>query len=375
MDRVVSFTVSDLVAVLADAFPPVRAESWDRNGLLVGDPEAVVTGVVLSLDPTLGAIRRAVELGANVLVTHHPTFLEPPVAIVPGGPAGVVYAAAAAGVALVNAHTPLDRDPAATRLWPDLLGLTPLEPLERGLADAALVTVFVTPDASGPVTEAMLAAGAGRIGEYAGCSFSVEGTGSFTVPAEGTPHVGRPGAASTAREERIEVIAPAGRASSVVAAACAAHPYEEPLVTVTPVRIARNAARLGMVSGAPDGETVASLAARVAKVAGSVPRVWGDPDAPVATVASSTGSAGSLIGDALAAGADALVAGEVRYHDASSALASGLAVIELGHDVSEWPLVGILEQVVLDRTPLDRSDVHRLPSTPFWWTPDKEIPE
>jgi len=49
----------------------------------------------------------------------------------------------------------------------------------------------------------------------------------------------------------------------------------------------------------------------------------------------------------MAAGADALVCGEVRYHDALDAAESGLAIIEVGHDVSEWPLVEVLGRAAL----------------------------
>jgi putative NIF3 family GTP cyclohydrolase 1 type 2 len=87
-------------------------------------------------------------------------------------------------------------------------------------------------------------------------------------------------------------------------------------------------------------------------------------------VACGTGSAGSLIGDALAAGAQALIGGEVRYHDALEALEAGLAVVELGHDVTEWPLVRLLEDAVRSVTQIDQRTVHTLPAKPGWWTPE-----
>ena len=97
--------------------------------------------------------------------------------------------------------------------------------------------------------------------------------------------------------------------------------------------------------------------------------VWGDPELGLTRVATATGSAGSLIGDVLASGAQALVAGEVRYHDALDAVENGLAVVELGHDVSEWPLVGLLERAVRTTPGLNPDAVHVLPATPGWWTP------
>ena len=129
---------------------------------------------------------------------------------------------------------------------------------------------------------------------------------------------------------------------------------------------------MGMLCQAPEGMTLGALAHVASRAFGVTARAWGDPGSAIARAATATGSAGSLIGDVLASGADALVAGEVRYHDALDAKEAGLGIIELGHDVSEWPLVGLLERVVTGVRGMDRALVHVLPATPGWWTPSKE---
>ena len=104
---------------------------------------------------------------------------------------------------------------------------------------------------------------------------------------------------------------------------------------------------MGMLVARPSGLTLArARAARPPSASASRRACGATPTTPLARVATATGSAGSLVGDALATGAQALVAGEVRYHDALDAVESGLAIIELGHDVSEWPLVGLLADAV-----------------------------
>jgi putative NIF3 family GTP cyclohydrolase 1 type 2 len=168
---------------------------------------------------------------------------------------------------------------------------------------------------------------------------------------------------------RLEMVAPRPRARGVVGAARGAHPYEEPLITVSDVEVGRASARMGMLTRAPEGLTLAALAALAAGTFNVTPRVWGDPSLTIATVATATGSASSLVGDVLACRAQALVAGEVRYHDALDAVEMGLAVVELGHDVSEWPLVTLLEDAVRSIPGLDAEHVHVLPATPGWWTP------
>lgn len=362
--------VADIERALAARFPVERAEHWDRCGLLVGDPAQAVTGVVLALDPSREVVEICAELGANVLVTHHPAYLNPPQWLTPGrGSAGTVFSAMKAGVALINAHTNLDRDQAAQSLIPQRLGLAPVKPVERSLQPMSVVTVYAPLDAADKIVAAMAGAGAGRIGDYERCSFSTEGVGSFSAPAASAPAIGAPGTATRAAEQRVEMVAPTGRVKGVVAAAVAAHPYEEPLVTVAEISMARNAARLGMVCDVAPGEslTLADLAARAAAAYGVAARVWGDPETPVSRVATGTGSAGSLVGDAIASGAQALVAGEVRYHDAVDAVGAGLGVIELGHDVTEWPLVELLEQAVRGIESIDSVSVHRLPAQAGWW--------
>lgn len=365
-----ALTVADIERAIARRFPPERAESWDRVGLLAGDPQVEVTGVALALDPTREAITATASRGANVLVTHHPAFLEPPSCFTPGpGAGGTVHAALSAGVALINAHTNLDRDPEGQRLLPLALGLEPAEPLERSPMPMTLVTVYAPPASAEHVIAEMAAAGAGRIGDYERCSFSAEGIGAFTPSVSATPFVGTPAEPSIAEERRIEMVCPRSRVRAVIAAAVAAHPYEEPLVTATDVAIARNAAALGMVCEPQRELSVRGLAAVAVGTFSSTPRIWGDPDAPAGTVVTTTGSAGSLIGSALAAGAGTLVCGEVRYHDALDAKGEGLAIVELGHDVSEWPLVTLLERTLRDLNGLAPDSVHTLPARPAWWTP------
>ena len=369
-------TVGDVERAVSSAFPPEWAEEWDRVGLLAGDPERALTGVVFALDATRAAIAECVRLGANALVTHHPAFLSPPTSIRPGrGAGGVVFAALDAGVALINAHTNLDRAPAAGRLLPQALGLTALRPIERRTMPMSLVTVFVPPAFAKKVTDAMMGAGAGHVGDYAECSFtSAEGVGEFTPGSAATPVIGSRDRHQSEIEVRVEVVAARSRARGVVSAARSAHPYEEPLIVVTEVEIGRSGARMGTLCVPPSPMTLEELAHIAAASFDVTPRVWGAPETVLTRVATATGSAGGLIGDVVASGAQALVAGEVRYHDALDAVDTGLCIIELGHDVSEWPLVALLEEVVAAIENLDPASLHILAPEPGWWTPRQGRP-
>jgi putative NIF3 family GTP cyclohydrolase 1 type 2 len=157
--------------------------------------------------------------------------------------------------------------------------------------------------------------------------------------------------------------------ASVVEAARDAHPYEEPLIVTASIEIARSQARMGRLSALAEPEQLWCLVERVGDVFECTPRVWGHAEMLVNRVATATGSAGGLLPDVIAAGADALVAGEVRYHDALTAVERGCAVIEVGHDVSEWPLVPVLAKAVLDTPDMDPAAVVIDQPRRAWWTP------
>ena len=356
-------TVGAVVATVADAFPPQWAEPWDRVGLLAGDPDAPAGPVLAALDPTLAMIERARAMGARTLLTHHPAYLETPVPVRGFGPPGVVHAALAAGIALVNAHTTLDRSPTGCDALPLAVGLTVLEPLERSAQPIELVAAYVPVDAAQVVTTAMAAAGAGRIGEYEGCSFESLGTGRF-MPLPGAA----PSVRSGSDELRIEMVAAPGRGAKVAEAARLAHPYEEPLITVTPATMARSAARLGRVCEPARPMTLEQLAAHTGAALRCTPRFWGDPATPAEVVATASGSGGSMIADALAVGAQVLLTGELRYHDALNALDAGLTVIEAGHDATEWPMVPVLAAAAASTPGLAPEDVVVAERPTLWRT-------
>ncbi|HRL12815.1 MAG TPA: hypothetical protein PKX07_13110 [Aggregatilineales bacterium] len=85
------------------------------------------------------------------------------------------------------------------------------------------------------ILDAIAAAGGGIIGEYTHCAFTCRGTGYFKPSADANPHVGARQALNAVDEIRIETFAPRERASAVVQAIRAAHPYEEPVIYVLPL--------------------------------------------------------------------------------------------------------------------------------------------
>jgi hypothetical protein len=165
----VSIRVADIVDAVHDAFPPEWAESWDRVGLVAGDPDAPVSRVWSPLTPTLEALERARHHGAQVLVTHHPPFLEPVQSLTPA-----VLECPSLRFARGSRSSPRTRISTGRR--PGLPHCRESARPGPGLRSKTHVSRCPWSPCSCPsltkraVAEAMAAAGAGRIGEYTGCS-------------------------------------------------------------------------------------------------------------------------------------------------------------------------------------------------------------
>lgn len=78
-------------------------------------------------------------------------------------------------------------------------------------------------------------AGAGKVGDYSYCSFSVTGKGRFKPGENASPHIGQVDKLEVVEEEQIEVVCDRSIAKQVIVELKAAHPYEEVIVEVVPL--------------------------------------------------------------------------------------------------------------------------------------------
>lgn len=97
------------------------------------------------------------------------------------------------------------------------------------------IVVFVPVSDGDRVRQAMGDAGAGVIGNYSYCSFTVKGIGRFRPDAGASPSIGEVGRLEAVEEERIETVCTAEKLAAVIAAIRSAHPYEEPAIDIYPL--------------------------------------------------------------------------------------------------------------------------------------------
>lgn len=97
------------------------------------------------------------------------------------------------------------------------------------------IVVFVPETHSDIVREEMGKAGAGLIGDYKYCSFSVKGTGRFIPLETAHPTIGKAGKLEEVAEERIETVCFKKDLSKIIKAIHKVHPYEEVAIDVYPL--------------------------------------------------------------------------------------------------------------------------------------------
>jgi dinuclear metal center YbgI/SA1388 family protein len=129
--------VGEVAAKIEERLPLAWSEEWDNSGLLIGDPDAPVERIAVSLDATEETVRDAKEHGCGMLVVHHPAIFLPMKRIVSPSPvAKMIRAAIIGGVAVYSAHTNWDSSPEGINVILSrqlgLLDVSPLMPSHNG---------------------------------------------------------------------------------------------------------------------------------------------------------------------------------------------------------------------------------------------------
>jgi ribonuclease HI len=217
-----------------------------------------------------------------------------------------------------------------------MLGLEDTAPLAPADAHMLKLVGFVPADDADLVRTAMFAVGAGVIGDYEHCSWSVAGEGTFFGREGSDPTLGQAGRDEVVPELRLEVVFPKRLRRRVVSAFVNAHPYEEPAFDVYALENEIATLGLGRLGSLPEAVSLEALAADVAAVL-HLPsvRYVGDGAKPISRVACLPGSGAEAIARGVAGVADVLITGDAKYHEARAALEQGLAVIDAPHDVIE----------------------------------------
>lgn len=348
--------LSDIIAVLEALYPPDSAEEWDQVGLVCGEPETEVARILFTVDAVPEVVQQAKDTGADLIIAHHPLLLRSIHAVDVAHPKGrMLTHLIKSDIALYVAHTNADI-PAGGVVdsLAQAIGLTrstPLSASSRTSVPLDKIITFVPEDQAQLVIDALAEAGAGAIGNYDRCAFTVQGTGTFRPLTGAHPYLGTAGEVEKVTEQRIEMVLPRQRRTPVVAALLAAHPYETPawdLFELAPVQSEAGMGRIGTLrTPMPLRDFARQVASAIPATATGV-RIAGDADRIITTVAVQAGAGDDLLDRARALGADVYVTSDLRHHPASEALAwpDAPALLEIAHWAAEWTWLPTVERLL-----------------------------
>ncbi len=340
--------IKDIVTFLHSIAPPQLQEEYDNAGLIVGENETVVTGILVSLDCTENIIEEAISLGCNMVIAHHPivfrglkrfnntNYVE-----------RTVIKAIKNDVAIFAIHTNLDNvTNGVNRKFCDKIGLKNTKILAPKTQSLKKITTYVPKEFVEKVAEVLHAAGGGQIGKYKECSFRMDGTGTFT-PTEGSdPFLGQIGSKSIENEVCLEMIFPNYLQNNMLKALKKAHPYEEVAYYLHTLDNENQEIGAGMLGDLDvPMETSQFFALLKDKMDLKVFKHTPILKDKVQKIAVCGGSGSFLTRIAIQAGADVYISADYKYHEFFDADGQ-ILIVDIGHYESEKYTIDLLFDLI-----------------------------
>lgn len=345
--------VKDVTQYLESIAPRPYQESYDNSGLLTGEPDQSVTGVLLTLDCTEAIVEEAIAKGANLIVAHHPiifkglkkltgsTYIE-----------RTIIKAIRNSVAIYAIHTNLDNvHTGVNRKIADKIGLKNLQILVPKKDTLTKLVAFIPTEHTETVLQALYKAGAGQLGDYKNCSFRTEGVGTFMPTQDAEPFIGKVGEQEQVTENRVEVIFPTHRDNHILAALKKSHPYEEVAYYLTRLANENQEVGAGMTGELDEPlEPIEFLKRLKSRMNLTTIRHTHLLSKKVTKVAICGGSGSFLLGQAIAAEADFFVTADFKYHEFFDADGK-LTIADIGHYESEIFTKELLGEIFKEKFP------------------------
>jgi len=329
--------VKDITDALEEWAPLAYAEDFDNVGLLVGDAGMDVTGVLVTLDTLENVVDEAISKNRNLILSFHP--------IIFGGLKKLtgssyversVIKAVQNNIAIYSMHTALDNaiDGVNAKIC-EVLGLKNTKILIPQKGTIKKLTTYVPVQEAEKLKEALFSVGAGSIGNYSNCSFSVEGRGSFMPGANANPTKGTIGRVHYEKEEQIHITYPRANETKVLHALFRNHPYEEVAYEIQTLENANQHIGMGMVGELDrpmeELDFLRSVKEKMGVTCIRHSQLLGKKIGKVAVLG---GSGAFAIKAARASGADVFITSDIKYHQFYEA-ESQLIIADIGHYETE----------------------------------------
>ncbi len=329
--------VQDVINHLEELSPIAYAEDFDNVGLLVGDKNTQITGILVTLDTLEPVVDEAIENECNLIISFHP--------IIFGGlkkitgqnyVERVVIKAIKHDIAIYAIHTALDNAlQGVNDMICEQIGLHNRQILIPQIGTIKKLTTYAPKAEADQIRSALFAAGAGRIGNYEDCSFNAEGIGTFKGNIDSNPSVGRKEKLHFEPEVQISVTFAKHIESKVLQTLFKVHSYDEVAYEVTTLENKNRHIGMGMIGelNKPVNELSFLNHLKLKMHAKGIrhSQLLGKPIQKVAVLG---GSGSFAITDAINAQADIFITADLKYHDFFKA-ENKILLADIGHYESE----------------------------------------
>ena len=329
--------IKDITNYLEELAPLNYAEDFDNVGLLVGNYNTEINGVLVTLDTLEETVDEAIAKNCNLIVSFHP--------IIFGGlkklngnsyVERVVLKAIKNDIAIYATHTALDNSKnGVSAKMCAVLGLKNTKILIPKKEIIKKLTTYVPVDNADAVRNSLFEAGAGNIGKYDNCSFNTMGEGTFRGNENANPTLGKKGENHTEKEVQISVIFESKNESTILNALHKNHPYEEiayEIVTTENVHQDVGMGMIGEFSSTMDEKEFLLYLKKTMKT--DCVRHSNFINKKIKKVAVLGGSGSFAISNAIRAKADAYVSADFKYHEFFKA-ENSILLADIGHYESE----------------------------------------
>lgn len=323
--------IKELLTQINQEIPMHTAEDWDNVGLLIGDADAEVSGILTALDCTLEVVMEAKEKNINTIICHHPLIFSGVKSILHSGYGKVIRSLIKYDMHLIALHTNLDAHPkGVSAMIAERLGLSDIKILLPEQKKIQKLQIFVPTSYVDRLKTALAEAGAGKIGDYDHCFFSVKGTGEFRALENADPFVGNKGEIHQEEEIKIECVFESPLKSKVIEAIKSHHPYETPAFDILSFDVQ---ADYGTgVKAVMNDPILLSEFAKIAKqkLNLDVIKQIGE-DKVVETIGIIGGAGMDYMKDVKRTGVDVFITGDIKYHEAHDIKMADIAALDITH--------------------------------------------
>lgn len=345
--------VQDVINHLEELSPLAYAEDFDNVGLLVGNKNAAISGILVTLDTLESVVDEAIENNCNLIVSFHP--------IIFGGlkritgknyVERVVIKAIKQDIAIFAMHTALDNalqgvnDMICTQI-----GLTNRQILIPQNGTIKKLTTYAPEVEAENLRLALFNAGAGSIGNYSDCSFNTKGTGTFRGNINSKPSIGSKGKIHHEPEVQISVIFAKHLESNILQTLFKTHSYEEVAYEVSTLENKNQNIGMGMIGELEKPMDEASFLKYVKqKMKTDCIRHSSYLGKPIKKIAVLGGSGSFAIDAAKKAKVDAFITADLKYHDFFKA-ENDMLLVDVGHYESEQFTKSLLVAFLIKKIP------------------------